>query len=159
LRSELKQAVTVSLSCCIFAALSASSAFALPGKKVQPEVIGNGIEREKPIILSQPIELPDFAVFPGKNTAFKGGWQFTKLPGASAVIMQFACKDKPQAVLDWYRGQFDANKWNLKSTNESSIRATSRTGHMCDINLLSARSGETCRYQINYKIVDKALHR
>lgn len=144
---------------CLFTEQMLLPCAAIPGKKVAPEVIGAGVEKEKPIILSQPIELPDFSIYPGRNNAFKGGWQFTKLPGASAVILQFACTDKAQTVLDWYRSLFDANKWTYKNVGESRIRATSRTGHLCEINLLSARSGESCRYQINYKIVDRALHR
>lgn len=137
----------------------APAAFAQPGQKIVPEVIGNGVEKEKPIILSQPVELPDFSVFPGKNNAFKGGWQFTKLPGASAVILQFACKERPPVVLDWYRSLFESNKWTYANVGESGIRATSRTGHKCEINLLSTRNDEGCRYQVNFRLVDRALHR
>lgn len=137
----------------------APAANSQPGKMIKPEVIGHGAEKDKPIILSQPIELPDFSVFPGKNNAFKGGWQFTKLPGASAVILQFACKDQPQVVLDWYRSQFESNRWTYANVGDSGIRGTSRTGHKCEINLLSTRSGEGCRYQVNFKLVDRALHR
>ncbi|MBS1956248.1 MAG: hypothetical protein JST89_18830 [Cyanobacteria bacterium SZAS-4] len=134
-----------------------SAAISQPGKRIQPEVIG--AEKDKPIILSQPVELPDFSVFPGKDNSFKGGWQFTKLPGSSAVILQFACKERPQSVFDWYRSQFDSNKWTYSNVGDSGIRATSRTGHKCDINLLSTRSGEGCRYQINFRLVDRAMHR
>ena len=142
-----------------FMVFTAPAAIAQPGKKITPEIIGNGVEKEKPIILSQPVELPDFSVFPGKNNAFKGGWQFTKLPGASAVIMQFACKERPAVVLDWYRSQFESNKWTYANVGESGIRATSRTGHKCEINLLSTRGDEGCRYQVNFRLVDRAMHR
>ena len=133
--------------------------FSQPGKKTRPEVISEGSEKDKPIILSHPIELPDFTVFPGRDNSFKGGWQFTNLPGASAIIMQFACKEQPLSVLDWYRAQFEANKWTFTNLGDSGLRATSRTGHKCELNLLSKRSGEGCRYQINFTLVDRAMHR
>ena len=147
------------LTLVAFQLCSLTATFAQPGKRIQPEKIGVDGERDKPIILSHPIELPDFAIFPGKNNAFKGGWQFPKLPGASAVILQFACKERPPVVLDWYRSQFESNKWSYSNIGDSGIRATSRTGHRCEINLLSTRADEGCRYQINFKLVDKAMHR
>lgn len=147
--------VVLSVVACL-----APHALAQPGtNKIEPEVINDRGHKEAPIILSQPVELPDFAVFPGRNNMFKGGWQFAKLPGASAIIVQFACKEQPQAVLDWYRAQFDSNKWTYTNLGDSGIRATSRTGHNCEINMLSKRNGEGCRYQINYKLVARALHR
>lgn len=111
------------------------------------------------IELSRQPELPDFAFFAGQNEKFISGLEFTKLPGAAAYILQFACKEKPKVVVDWYRDMLQSNNWKVSDRGETSLRATSRTGHQCEINQLSRRPGEGCRYQINFKMLQKGLHR
>lgn len=111
------------------------------------------------IELSRQPELPDFSFFTGQGEKFISGLEFTQLPGAAAYILQFACREKPKVVLDWYREMLNSNNWKVSDLSETSLRATSRTGHQCEINQLSRRRGEGCRYQINFKMLQKGMHR
>lgn len=112
---------------------------------------------------STPASLPGVPDYPGQAPRFDMGFSFPHLERGRGVLMQFAVREAPQAVLEWYHGSLTAAGWEASKTQDNGRQKMySRSGQsycIVDAIPLAQRASRSNPYRTRLQIryLDKGL--
>lgn len=100
-----------------------------------------------------PMDLPDMPPYPGKNVQFVTGTIFPAVKGGPSITMEFAVKENPKEVLDWYKATFAQYQWKEQDNMTGGNGVAAMKSHnICQVMTLGPnRPGAKCNYLLRYK--------
>jgi hypothetical protein len=107
--------------------------------------------------LKHQFDTPEVPEYSG-NHHFLFGTLHRSDRGAS-YTMDFASKDQPANVLEWYKSSFSSYKWKIRYSNNDTISA-GKDGNICTVNAEPATGkpavkGEKCRYSVSFFLAQR----
>lgn len=135
--------------CAAFISGSAAPALAVDWRKAKASPSGKAVHT----VYRQPQQLPAFEVFSGGKTKYVHGYRTDFPGGGTTIAQQYDVAEDGSQVLQFYRGMFESNRWQIATvTGDQIVARNPKLGYQCSVDIAPSASqpGYKTGYRINF---------